>query len=85
MARFKDGNWNLPTKPGNSFSLADWMYVPMSILMDLRDELKEMNRKMSSLGLNGGIQTDLRGLRRDLKSRLNRRSCRRSRKGEKTR
>jgi len=38
MARHKDGDWKLPDR------CADWTQVEVAILMDIRDELKQLNR-----------------------------------------
>ena len=43
MARHKDGNWNLGEK------LMTWEEVQVSLLMDLRDELRDLNVKLSVL------------------------------------
>ena len=40
MARFKDGNWNLPDVNG---AIATWDAVKIAVLMDIRDELKRLN------------------------------------------
>lgn len=40
--RHKDANWTFPTTEDGS--LEDWKYVPMALLMDIRDELKQLNR-----------------------------------------
>lgn len=42
MARHKDFNWNLPQpEPGRGHS---WESIHAALLMDIRDELKELNR-----------------------------------------
>lgn len=38
MARHKDANWNLPDK------LTDWKECELAVLMDIRDEMKKLNR-----------------------------------------
>lgn len=40
--RFKNLNWNLPsTEEGK---LPKWDYVPIALLMDIRDELQRLNK-----------------------------------------
>lgn len=42
MRQFKDVNWNVPTmKDGR---IQDWDAVRLSVLMDIRDELRQLNR-----------------------------------------
>ena len=40
--RHKDGNWSLPTNSNGN--IRDWTLVQVALLMDLRDELKKLNR-----------------------------------------
>lgn len=40
MARHKDANWNLGDK------VTSWEEVAVSVLMDIRDELKHINRRL---------------------------------------
>lgn len=43
MPRFKDAEWNLP--PGETRgSIGHWNALQSAILMDIRDELKKLNR-----------------------------------------
>ena len=42
MARFKDSNWNLTQISGGK--IETWEQAQIAVLMDLRDELKELNR-----------------------------------------
>lgn len=83
MARHKDENWNLPvgTPKIDGSSTHSWESIQASILMDIRDELKENNRKMQVLiehaGWNGTNSRELRGLRRDVNKRLKARCHRR--------
>lgn len=42
--RHKDGNWQLPTSA--SGGIESWNYVHLALLMDIRDELKEINRTL---------------------------------------
>lgn len=49
MARHKDSNWNLPDgerQPSGS-STHSWQSIQSALLMDLRDELKELNRTLA--------------------------------------
>ena len=39
--RHKDSNWRLPTNSAGQIS--EWQYVPIAVLMDIRDELKRLN------------------------------------------
>jgi len=53
MARHKDADWKLPGP-----NLENWQQAEITVLMDVRDELKELNRHMRE-------QTEiLRGIRR---------------------
>ena len=40
MARYKDANWDFPNK------LTDNDHIRIALLMDLRDELKQLNKNM---------------------------------------
>lgn len=42
MARFKDQDWKLPVNERGN--LSSWDLVPIAVLMDIRDELKKLNR-----------------------------------------
>lgn len=57
MARKKDVYWNLPEN--NS-----WEAVEVAILMDLRDELKQLNRLLSCSNFVA-IPSILRGIRKN--------------------
>lgn len=39
--RHKDGNWALPTAENGK--IEKWEYVAIAVLMDIRDELKQLN------------------------------------------
>jgi hypothetical protein len=39
--RHKDGAWAIPTDTDGRIS--GWTYVPIALLMDIRDELKSLN------------------------------------------
>lgn len=41
MARYKNINWNLPTRVDGS--IANWEALHAAILMDIRDELHQLN------------------------------------------
>lgn len=43
MARHKDRDWNLPDKA------QDWGQVRVALLMDIRDELREVRQRLSVL------------------------------------
>ena len=46
MARHKDQNWSLPDgyKQSDGSRTHSWESIQVSLLMDLRDELKSLNR-----------------------------------------
>lgn len=41
--RFKDQNWHLP-KSNDGVRIQSWEAVQVAVLMDIRDELKQLNR-----------------------------------------
>lgn len=62
MPRFKDSNINLPAgsrSPTTGGLLRDWESIQTGILLDIRDELKELNNVLRS--------------QRDLTARIDRR------------
>lgn len=59
--RMKNQNWELIPLESGKFT-PDLARVALA--MDIRDELQNLN---SNLGRLGGIQKELRGLRRDIK------------------
>lgn len=65
VARLKDEDWNLPK---NSDGTVPWETVRVAVLMDIRDELKDLNRKFvcgSEVERRlRGIETELRKARR---------------------
>lgn len=67
MARHKDAEWNLPQQ-SPSYDCAQ-----LGVLMDLRDELKEIKRsQMLQCDVAQAIKDlakNIRGLRRDLKAK----------------
>jgi hypothetical protein len=44
MARFKDYNWDLDTGEGDGTAARTWLDAQIAVLMDIRDELKQLNR-----------------------------------------
>lgn len=64
MARHKDAVWGLP-KSGDI--TLNWSHVQVSVMMDIRDELKEIKVRLNSLQWDGYTNRELRGLRRDVK------------------
>lgn len=68
MARHKDVNWNLqdgkPNPDGSGGRVHERASIQIALLMDLRDELKELNQHFA---YRGSLLRDLRGLRRDIK------------------
>ena len=49
MSRYKDANWTLPAP-----KLETWEQAGLAVLMDIRDELKQLNRVFSCGGYAGG-------------------------------
>lgn len=49
MPRHKDMNWNLPegTPNGNGGKTHSWDSIHAALLMDIRDELKELNQTLA--------------------------------------
>ena len=71
MGRFKDTNWNC----GNGESVDSVEHAQLAVMMDIRDELKQLNRTIGCanfLGLPYQIERTrkgVEGLRRDLKKK----------------
>lgn len=67
--RKKDVNWSLPLDTaGNVLS---WDAANLAVLMDLRDDLKEIRATLhNAIAYNGNLTRELRGLRRDVNARL---------------
>lgn len=62
MARFKDVEWKLPeTADGRA---ATWDAVRVAVLMDIRDELKTLNRLLGCPNFTS-VPEILRGIRRN--------------------
>ncbi len=62
MARRKDVNWNI-SEPTQT-----WVEVQAAILMDIRDELKELNRTVGCYNARA-IPYILRGIRKNTQKR----------------
>jgi hypothetical protein len=63
MARFKDNNWDLPsTADGRA---RDWDAARLAVLMDIRDELKNLNRVLGCPNFLD-IPKTLRSIRRKI-------------------
>jgi hypothetical protein len=45
MARFEDHTWHLPETADGK--IAKWEYVPIALLMDIRDELQTLNQLLN--------------------------------------
>ncbi len=61
--RFKDVDWTLPATAEGG--IQTWDGIKIAVLMDLRDELKEIRTTLqNSLGWSGNLTRELRGLRR---------------------
>lgn len=63
MARYKDGDWQLPSAPGTT-KIASWDHVKIAVLMDIRDELKQLNRLLGCPNFTE-IPSVLREIRRN--------------------
>jgi hypothetical protein len=44
MPRFENIDWDLPSAPGAPNKIATWEAAKIAVLMDIRDELKKLNR-----------------------------------------
>lgn len=54
--RFKDSDWDLSDPRGN---IGTWERVGIAVMMDIRDELKQLNRLLSCpnfLGIPGSLR-----------------------------
>lgn len=64
MARHKDTNWNLSEGTKTSTGTTHrWESIHTALLMDIRDELKELNSLLHCHNFTG-IPTTLRSIRR---------------------
>ncbi len=59
--RHKNCKWALPTS--DEGCVKDWQYVPIAILMDIRDELQKLNTLLACPNFPGIPQT-LRDIKR---------------------
>ena len=50
MARFKNVDWILPDAYGPEHNQHSWESIHTALLMDIRDELKALNRVLSCTG-----------------------------------
>lgn len=64
--RFKDRNWVFRQRPDGG--IENWTEVQCAILMDIRDELKQLNALLNCRNFTQ-IPATLRGLRRDIKGK----------------
>jgi hypothetical protein len=65
MPRFKDVQWNLPV--GESGKILTWEALHVAVLMDIRDELKDLNRLLRCPNFTRMPQ-DLREIGRKVKT-----------------
>ena len=76
MPRFKDATINLPEKSGN---VRTWDSINTGLLMDLRDELKQLNAVFDCTNFQS-IPRELRAIKRELATyRKEREATRRAR------
>jgi hypothetical protein len=70
VARHKDSNWNLPEGKPNPTggSTHSWESIHAAILMDIRDELKELNRTLNCHRVPAGMDALVRIDRRIAKN-----------------
>lgn len=73
MARHKDANWD------TSGTNKDWGGAQLDVLMDIRDELKQLNRTLSCYRVQQGMDAMIRAERR-LATRISLRPKKRGRK-----
>jgi hypothetical protein len=66
MSRHKDADWRLPTLPNGR--IEKWEYVPIAVLMDIRDDLKKLNALLHCHNFVGIPQT-LRTIAKQTKKR----------------
>lgn len=46
MGRFKDREWDLPHAEGDTSKISTWQAVQIAVLMDIRDELQAIRRRL---------------------------------------
>ena len=63
MGRHKNRNWNLPD--GDKGNIRAWDYVPIAVLMDIRDELQTLNAVFACYNFQS-IPRELRSIKREL-------------------
>lgn len=78
MPRHKNENWNLPAGTPNAEGGHTHPYdsIKCALLMDLRDELRQLNALLACPNFTG-IPGTLRSIHRALRTRLPPRRCRR--------
>lgn len=66
MSRFRNAQWDLPTAGdiGEPTMIKAWEYVPIAVLMDIRDELQTLNRLLGCRNFTG-IPAVLRAIQRN--------------------
>lgn len=67
MRKHKDVEWTLPTSDGGA--LTDWQKVEIAVLMDIRDELKELNATLSCYRVRR-MSDDINRIDRRLQKRM---------------
>jgi hypothetical protein len=72
MARFKDYDWDLDASDGSGTSARTWLDAQIAVLMDIRDELKQLNRVFACPNATA-IPGLLRTIARNTKKRTPRR------------
>jgi hypothetical protein len=66
--RFKDAQWTINVPPGTSTSYAA---AQLCVLMDIRDELKEVSRSLTALRVDvGPLLHDIRAAAKRIDKRL---------------
>jgi hypothetical protein len=68
--RFKNIDWDLANENGN---IGSWEHVAIAVLMDIRDELRRINRTLGCSNFQG-IPTTLRSIRTAMPTKRERRS-----------
>lgn len=66
--RRKDGNWIVTDDSEGMRGLTTWSQVQLAVLMDLRDELKSINRRLNC-SETLGIPRTLRAIQRNTTKR----------------
>lgn len=76
MGRHKNADWVLPTDRLNPNQIASWQYVPIAVLMDIRDELQRLNALLHCPNFTG-IPHKLDDIRKNTRKPKRRRKGRR--------